>query len=415
MDSLSAARALELDGGFVVATGFECSAPTIHGRVRQDELRKTGHCERFAEDYRMAASFGVRYVRFGVPFHVVARSDERREFDWDWTDRALDALLAAGREPILDLLHFGLPDDIGAVADPRLVRRYEAYVAEVAERYPWARYYTPVNEPLVTALFSARYGMWNERRRDDRSLVAAIDRLATCVVRGMQLIRERRPDAIFVHSDGCDSFQPAEPAAAGRAAFLNELRFVGWDLAFGRRPAAIVVDWLRANGMGEERLDWFAVHGSTAGGIVGHDYYRGNERLVLADGSVRQAGDRRHGYLALARAYHARYGMPFMLSETNIAGQRAPSWLAEVWADALTLRAEGAPIRGFCWYGFVDHVDWDSGLRWNRSRVNRCGLVGLDRQPHRVGLLYRGLAQAAATGAYARLAVGPARTLARAA
>jgi beta-glucosidase/6-phospho-beta-glucosidase/beta-galactosidase len=92
--------------------------------------------------------------------------------------------------------------------------------------------------------------------------------------------------------------------------------------------------------------------------------------------------------------------MPFMLSETNIAGPMAPGWLAEVWNDALTLRAEGLPIRGFCWYGFVDHVDWDSGLARNRGRVNRCGLVGLDRQPHPVGLLYGQLAAAARLDAY---------------
>src|SRR4051794_24007618 len=80
---------LELDAGFVVATGIECSAPTIAGGVRQDELLKTGHWERYAQDFSVASSFGIRYVRWGVPFHVVARSDNPRDFDWRWTDAAL--------------------------------------------------------------------------------------------------------------------------------------------------------------------------------------------------------------------------------------------------------------------------------------------------------------------------------------
>lgn len=395
---------LELDDGFVVATGFECSAPVIRGGVRQDELLKTGHWQRYEEDYSLAASFGIRYVRFGVPFHVVARSDRETDFDWDWTDRALAALRDNGLEPILDLLHFGLPDDIHAVGDPRLVKRYETYARAVAERYPWARYYTPVNEPFVTAFFSAGLGMWNERARDDRSFVAALDRVVTCSIRGMEIIRERRPDAIFLQSDACDAYaalDPADPGLEERAAFLNERRFVAFDLTYGRRPGPQVVRWLMEHGMAEDRLAWFGERGSTTGCIVGHDYYRGNERLLGPGGKNLWAGRRRRGYLAVAREFAARYEeLPFMFSETNIAGNRAPGWLAEVWNDCLTLCAEGAPIRGFCWYGFVDHVDWDSGLTRNRGQVNHCGLVGLDRQPHRVGDLYRDLAEAAREGRF---------------
>ena len=35
------------------------------------------------------------------------------------------------------------------------------------ERYPWVRWYTPVNEPLITAMFSGHNGWWNERGRGD--------------------------------------------------------------------------------------------------------------------------------------------------------------------------------------------------------------------------------------------------------
>ena len=183
-----------------------------------------------------------------------------------------------------------------------------------------------------------------------------------------------------------------------RADFLNEQRFVAWDLTYGRRPAPVIVDWLHSNGMTDEQLEWFAEHGSSAGCIVGHDYYRGNEWLIKADGQARGAGHRRLGYLALGREYSARFGLPFMLTETNIAGALAPRWLAQTWNDALELRAEGAPIRGFCWYGFIDHVDWDSALVRNRGNVNDCGLVGLDRRPHKVGLMYSELARGALSG-----------------
>ncbi len=392
----SVTPALELDHGFVVGTGIECSAPLVAGDIRQDELVKTGHWDRYAEDLALIASWGIRALRYGIPFHVVARDPEA--LDWAWTDRAMAALREHDIEPIADLLHFGLPDDLAGFGDPRLPDRFVAYASAFAERYPWVRCYTPVNEPLVSATFSASLGWWNERRTDDRSYVAAIDNVAACAAAAMEAIRERRPDALFVQSDACERWTPASTSgvALERAAFLNERRFLAWDLAYGRRPAEPVVRWLAANGVGEDRLAWFARHGSAAGCIVGHDYYAGNEWVVEADGTTRQAApDERAGYAALAREYHAHFDMPFILSETNWEGEAAPAWLARTWNDALQLRLEGLPIRGYVWYGFVDHVDWDSCLREPAGRHNPCGLVDLERRPHPVGEQYRGLARAA--------------------
>lgn len=396
MSSAPAARPeLELDRGFVVASGIECSAPTIAGGVRQDELQKTGHADRVEEDLALVAAFGIRYLRYGIPFHVVAADPARH--DWAWTDRAMAALRDQRLEPIVDLLHFGVPDDLSGFGDPGLPARFAAFADAFAERYPWVRYYTPVNEPLISARFSAQLGWWNERRTDDASFVAAIDGASRCAVLGVQAIRARRPDAIFIQSDTCEGYEPAVPEAADQARFLNELRFVSWDLTYGRRPGDLVTAWLASNGIGEEALAWFAANGSSDNCIVGHDFYAGNEWLVEADGSARLRDEPR-GYAAQARAYHAHFGLPFMLSETNMEGAVAEAWLATVWNEAVALREEGLPIRGVCWYGFIDHVDWDSALREVNDRPNACGLVDLDRRAHRVGERYRELAMAALDG-----------------
>ena len=397
---MTAASQLELDSGFVVATGLECSAPLVEGNLRQDELRKTGHWGRYAEDFALISAMGVRYVRYGIPFHVVAARPGRH--DWDWTDRALQSLRAAGLEPIADLLHFGAPDDLSGMGDPRLAERFERYADAFAERYPWIRYYTVVNEPLVCAVGSAGLGWWNERQQDDGSLVAAIDGLCASAILGSERIRDRRPDAIFIQSDACELYVPATPEAAQRVAFLNERRFVAFDLVYGRSPSPTVVEWLGRNGMSEARLGWFAGRGSAEGCIVGLDYYRGNEWAVTEEGRARPVR-RRQGFARLARQYHARLRLPFMLSETNVEGPTVARWLAETWDDALALRDEGLPIRGFCWYGFIDHVDWDSALRRNRGRVNGCGLAGLDRRLHPVAATYSRLAHAAAGGVLDRI------------
>ena len=190
---------------FIVATGIECSAPIIRGGIRRDQLLMSDHWRRYEEDFDLVAGLGITHLRYGVP---VPRRRARRDatFDWAWTDLALDGLRSRGIEPIADLLHFAVPDRFLGIGDPAMPAAFLAYVAAFADRYPWVRWYTPVNEPFITALFSAKNGWWNERQRSDRAFVQALDNVVTCAVEGMRLIRQRRSDAVFLQSDACELF-----------------------------------------------------------------------------------------------------------------------------------------------------------------------------------------------------------------
>ena len=56
------------DGGFLFATGIECSAPTIaHGRIRRDLLEECGHYARWREDFALVREMGLRFLRYGLP------------------------------------------------------------------------------------------------------------------------------------------------------------------------------------------------------------------------------------------------------------------------------------------------------------------------------------------------------------
>lgn len=377
---------------FIVATGIECSAPTIAGGQRRDELILTGHRDRVEEDLDLVVALGITHLRYGIPFHLVARDPAR--LDWSWTDRAMTALMERPIEPIVDLLHFAVPDDLWGIGDPRLPDRYGAYVRAFVERYPWVRWYTPVNEPFITALFSAYNGWWNERRTGAESFVAALANAVECAIRGSEIIRESRPDAVFLQSDACESFRPAEPAATRLATHLTERAYLGFDLTYGRRPSPRMTGWLLANGLGGERLDWFLEHGSADGAIAGLDYYPMNERLVSVTGEERPA--RRRGFAAIARRFHERYGVPLMLAETNTTSELAPDWLRETWNDTVALVDAGIPVAGYCWYSLTDQVDWDSCLREANDTVNSFGLVDLDRRRRPVSYLYENLARATA-------------------
>jgi beta-glucosidase len=369
---------LEVDRGFVMATGIECSAPLVDGR-RVDEVVKTGHDTRYADDFRLARGLGVRFIRYGIPFHRVNPAPGR--FDWEWVDRALAECRAAGLIPIADLMHFGIPDDLRDYQNIGLPERFAPFVRAFAERYPWVRHFTPVNEPYITAAFSARQGYWNEQLSDERAFVRALLNIMRCVVRGAAEIRRLRPDAILVQAETCHYTHPLVPDAIERARLENELRFTTFELAFGRRLPDLVRRHLFAHGGEPEDLAWFERNGSDANWIVGNDYYQSSEQQVGHDGVLRTSG-LRLGYYELAHQYHERLRTPIMHTETNMEGRRATAWLESQWTDVLRLRADGLPIRGFTWYGLVNHVDWDSTLTRDDGRENRCGLVTLARRPN---------------------------------
>ena len=146
-----------LPGNFLFATGIECSYPTIgSGKIRRDLLEETGHYDRWEEDFRLVKGLGLRVLRYGLPYHRVHLGPG--EYDWEFADMVLLDLRNLGITPILDLLHFGLPDWLGNFQNPELPVRFAEYAGAVARRYPWIRHYTPVNEIFVTAKNSGKTG-----------------------------------------------------------------------------------------------------------------------------------------------------------------------------------------------------------------------------------------------------------------
>ncbi len=379
---------------FMFATGIENSCPTIllpDGKVKRvDEMEKCGHYARWREDFGLVQELGIKFLRYGPPLY--SSHVGPGQYDWSFADETYSALHEMGITPITDLCHFGVPDWIGPGFDnPDWPALFAEYARAFATRFPWVRFYTPVNEIFVAATFSGQLGWWNERGTSDRGFVTALGNLCRANTLAMQAILEVRPDAVFIQSESSEYFHAANPSVMAQANILNEKRFLSLDLTYGRPVNATMYEYLLDNGMTRDEYHWFLNNQVKANCVLGNDYYVTNEHIVHEDGSVTGSGEI-FGYYVITHQYYSRYHLPVMHTETNLSdAEHSWDWLWKQWMNLFRLRSDGVPIIGFTWYSLTDQVDWDTALREDAGRVNPVGLADLDRNIRRVGWEYKKL------------------------
>ena len=243
-------------GNFMFATGIECSYPTIqHGNVRRDLLRECGHYDRFKEDLGLVKEMGLNVLRYGLPYYSIHQAPGK--FDWSFADEAMAELKRLKITPILDLMHFGVPDWIENYQNPELPVHFANYAGAVAKRYPWVRYYTPVNEIYVTARISAKDGVWNEQLKTDKGFVTALKHCVAASIMGNQQIAEHRPDCVIVQSESAEYTHEFSATPSPDVTMGNELRFLSLDLLYANPPSATVAMYLLDNGLTRQEYDWF--------------------------------------------------------------------------------------------------------------------------------------------------------------
>src|SRR4051812_15564065 len=219
---------------FLFATGIENSCPTIllpdGTRHRQDELAKTCFYKHWREDFRLVQELGINHLRYGPPYFTTHKA--AGTYDWEFADQTLGALREQHVIVIVDLCHFGVPDWIGDFQNPDWPRLFAEYAGAFAERFPWVRLYTPVNEIFIAATFSAQYGWWNERLTGDRGFVTALKHLCQANLLAMRAILEATENPVFIQSESSEYFHAEDPSVAELAHFLNEKRFLALDLTY---------------------------------------------------------------------------------------------------------------------------------------------------------------------------------------
>ena len=377
---------------FVWSIGEEGSDPIVMRRgerYRQDQFAASGHDRHAEEDLAAIAELGVGVVRYGTPWRLA--EPEPGVYDWSAWDRALAACEGVGLEPIVEFLHFGLPDHYTGFVEHDWVDAFSEYVAAFLDRYRSPRWFTPVNEPGITARLSARFGVWNDMVASAEAHARALANVVQANLEAVELIRADR-EGWWIGSEGFDIPVAVEDSASAREEVrrLRALGWLVWDLHFGVDPGVpgyfdhvepAQLSRIRALAPSDRLvagLDVYPISVTAVGGD--RPDWTTPELIRLATDEIER--------------WHDRYDQPFWIAETSnlslpIAQQ--VSWLDEFAQALARLRSRGRPARGLCWYSRGDQYDWQTALIEPTGAVTEVGLFDTDRRARPVAARFRQL------------------------
>jgi dTDP-4-dehydrorhamnose reductase len=369
-------------GALEIWGGVECTVNRV-GDQWFDQVKRSGH-DRRIDDLDAFAALGISAVRYPILWerHAPRSLDE---IDWRWSDVRLARLRACGIRPIVGLLHHGSGPAYTDLLDDGFPDKLARYAGIVAARYPWVTDFTPVNEPLTTARFSALYGHWYPHHASDASFAKALINQLHGTVLAMQAIRRVTPHARLVQTEDCGrTFGTSRTGM--QVAYEEQRRWITCDLLVGevtrRHPMRA---WLRRAGVSDEQLEFFCAHPCPPD-VVGLNYYVTSDRYLDhrldrypasthgGNGQIRYAdveavrvasgvvGHEEH----LHRAWQ-RYGKPVAITEAHLGCTREEQmrWLLEAWRGAHAARARGAIVEAVTAWALLGSYDWDSLVTCN--------------------------------------------------
>jgi dTDP-4-dehydrorhamnose reductase len=361
--------------------GIECSYNRV-GDQYMDQLSYNGHYNRAKSDILLFASLGLKAMRYPLIWEKHQPSRDI-SIDWGWTTRQLNALKENSIEPIAGLMHHGSGPSFAQLLHKSFPKRFASYASQVAVKFPWLQFYTPINEPLTTARFSGLYGIWFPHKKRDRAFANILFNQMQATVRAMQAIRKVNPSAKLIQTeDLCKTYSTT--LLQYQADFENERRWLTYDILCGFLDEGHALwDYFKWLKVPEHTLRFFqenqcppdligADHYLTSERFLDqhlkeypHHYYGGNHKHRYADvEAIRVKHPEPFGLKVLLKECWERYKIPIAMTEVHINGSTNDQirWFKEVWDIAKSLNNDGIQIPAVTAWALLGSFGWNKLL-----------------------------------------------------
>ncbi|HEU4470861.1 MAG TPA: family 1 glycosylhydrolase [Flavisolibacter sp.] len=358
--------------------GIECTINRV-GDQYFDQSLYSDHYSRGCADLDLVASLGISMLRYPILWER-HQPEPGMEIDWSFTAQSLEQLGKNNILPIAGLVHHGSGPRHVNFFDGSFEQGLANYAQQVASRFPWLEYYTPVNEPLTTARFCGLYGHWYPHGKDDHSFYKVL--LAECkaTVMAMEAIRKINPEAKLIQTEDLSKCY-STPLLAYQADMENHRRWLSYDLLCGRVDQGHYMwKWLVKAGITEEEILYFLDHHCIPH-IAGFNYYITSERFLDEDlskyPSQYHGGNYRHRYADIETVkvpMHQENGpalllkeawqhlqIPLAITECHLHSTREDQmrWFHTMWKTVNKVKREGVDVRAITAWAIFGLYGWN--------------------------------------------------------
>ncbi len=359
--------------------GLECTVNRV-GDGYRDQILATGHEHRL-DDIDRLSSLGIQSLRYPLLWERISPRHPD-EHDWTWSDERIPRLRDSGINVIAGLVHHGSGPAYTHLLHSDFPYGLEQHATAVAQRYPWIEDWTPINEPVTTARFSALYGHWYPHQRSERAFWLALLNQIDATRLAMRAVRRINSAARLIQTDDLGRTYATAPLRM-QAGYDNVRRWAGWDLLCGMvtrdHP---LFDRLADLGLGE-RLRAIADdpcppnviginHYLTSDRFLDHRRHRypphthgGNQVQAYADvEAVRALDPPPAGLEGALREAWARYRRPLAVTEAHNGCTREEQmrWAAQAWEIAERLCAQQIQVKAVTLWSLFGSQGWNTLL-----------------------------------------------------
>lgn len=321
--------------------GFDCTtAINIHGK-RLDQISATQHDRFVKEDYVRLKQIGIHTIREGMRWNLI---DQKGKYDFSSFEPFVRAARSTKMQLIVDLFHFGYPDEVDLFSDDfpdRFAEYCYAAAKFICSELPGPYFFTPLNEPSYFSWAAGEAGLFAPHRKGEGWPLKLF--LVRAAIAGIRAIRSICPEARMVNADSfCRVVAPPDrPDLAEDVRNFNQgAVYQSWDMLSG--------NLLPELGGNRKLLD-----------IVGINYYWTNQWQIDQVGVPLAEDDHRKAPLCdLVCEVWNRYGADVMISETGHVNDMREKWFRQLLLDSETLFNRGVRLAGICLYPALSLAEW---------------------------------------------------------